>query len=60
MKLQRHLSRKNGDKSYSKWVIIISPQNVKQLGWKAGDELEDEVLADRLIIRPKRDSLRNH
>ena len=50
MYLQKQLSKKIGEKEYAKYVIVIPPNTVKELGWKAGEELEFEVKKDKLII----------
>lgn len=51
MKLQKQLSRKVGDKEYSKWVITIPPKQIKELGWSEGEFLESNVNTQELIIR---------
>lgn len=50
MKLQKQLSRKYGDKDYAKYVLVIKPKYIEQLGWKEGQELEAEVKGDKLVI----------
>ena len=50
MFLQKQLSKKIGDKEYAKYVIVVPPKLVEELGWKAGEELEAEVKKDKLII----------
>ena len=50
MYLQKQLSKKIGDKEYAKYVIVIPPKMVNELGWKAGEELEAEVKKGKLII----------
>lgn len=50
MYLQKQLSKKIGDKEYSKYVIVIPPKIVEKLGWKSGEELEAEVKKGKLII----------
>jgi len=51
MRLQKQLSRKVGDKEYPKWVIIVPPKQIGNLGWKEGEYLESEVNNQGLIIR---------
>ncbi len=51
MKLQKRFNRKVGSKEYSKWVIIIPPEDVEKLRWKDGEELSGEILRDGLVIR---------
>jgi hypothetical protein len=43
MRLQKHVSRKVDDKEYAKFVVIIPPNSVTELGWKEGQELQEEV-----------------
>jgi len=50
MYLQKQLSKKIGDKEYSKYVIVVPPKMVEELGWKAGEELEAEIKNKKLII----------
>jgi hypothetical protein len=50
MHLQEQLSRKVGKTTYAKYVLVIKPELVKKLGWKAGQELGAEVKEDKLII----------
>jgi len=52
MKLQRQVVRKKGEEKYYKWVVIIPQDRVKNLGWKEGIELIDELKGDLLYIRP--------
>jgi bifunctional DNA-binding transcriptional regulator/antitoxin component of YhaV-PrlF toxin-antitoxin module len=39
------------DKEYSKYVIIVPPEDVQKLEWKEGEELSHEVKEQALIIR---------
>lgn len=50
MKLQKQLSRKYEGKEYAKYVIVLKPSLVEQLGWKEGEELEAEVKGDKLVL----------
>jgi len=50
MKLQKQLSRKYKDKEYSKYVIVIKPKLVEELGWKEGEKLEAKAKGNKLII----------
>jgi len=43
MKLQKQISRLVGENEYAKWVIIIPPAQVQQLGWSEGDDLESFI-----------------
>ena len=51
MKLQKQLSRKYGGKEYPKWVIIVPPKRIKELGWQEGESLETEVKNQNLLIK---------
>lgn len=52
MKLQKQVSRKVEDKEYSKYVVVVPPDEVDKLGWKEGQELEHEVREQNLILKP--------
>jgi len=54
LKLQKQLSRKVGDEEYAKWVIVIPPDKIKEMGWKEGIELDFDSKEDRLILKPKK------
>ena len=53
MRLMRQISRQVGDNEYSKWMIIIPPSAVEELGWKEGQELESQVKGRILVIKPQ-------
>jgi len=54
MKLQKRLSRKFKEKEYSKWVVVIPPNKVKELNWKEGEELEPKIWHGKLILFSKK------
>lgn len=54
MRLQKQLSRKIGNTEYAKFVTVIPPQTIKDLGWEDGEELEPEIKEGKLIIKKKR------
>jgi len=54
MKLQSQVSRKYGDTEYKKSWVVISQEILKKLGWKSGQELEEEVKDNKLIIKKKK------
>ena len=54
MKLQKQSSRKVGNVEYPKWVVVIPPEQIKELGWKEGIELEVEPKKNELILKPKK------
>lgn len=58
MRLQKHTSRKVESKEYAKYVVVIPPESVAKLGWQEGEELEDKVQGDKLVIIPKQKDTR--
>ena len=50
MYLQKQLSKKVGDKEYSKYVLVIPPSIIEKIKWKGGDELSIEIKEEKLII----------
>lgn len=50
MKLQKQLSKRIGTKEYDKWVIVIPPEQIRDLGWREGQELEAKIQGKKLII----------
>lgn len=52
MKLQKQLSRKVKGKEYPKWVVTISPEKIKKVGWKEGTELNADVMEDKIVLQP--------
>jgi len=53
MKLQKHLSDKRGNKTYYKHVIVIPEKDVKDSGFKEGDELEAKAKKGEIKLRKK-------
>lgn len=53
MRLQKHVTRKVGDKEYAKYVVVIPPEHVVRLEWEEGQELEPQVQGKKLIILAK-------
>lgn len=51
MKLQKQLSRVVDGKIYPKWVIVVPPQTIEELGWKDGEELKEKIYENKLLIR---------
>lgn len=51
MKLQRHIARIIEGKEYSKWVVVIPPNQINELGWGEGAELESAVKGKELRIK---------
>jgi len=54
MRLQKHFARTVKGKDYSKWVVVIPPEKIKELNWKEGEELEPKIFHSGLILFPKR------
>ena len=50
VQIQKQLSRKVGDKEYIKYVLVIPPKNVKEAGFKEGQELKLETRNGHIII----------
>ena len=51
MRLQKQISRLVGDNEYAKWVIVIPPSQIEELGWKEGEELEGYVKGKALLVK---------
>jgi len=54
LKLQKQLSRKLGSTEYPKWVVVIPPEKIQELGWEEGIELDMALKDNKLVIKPKR------
>lgn len=54
MKLQKQISRKTQNKSYEKWTITLPNNLIKELGWKAGDEIGVNLKDECAILAKKR------
>lgn len=50
-KLQKQLSRKVGNKEYSKYVIVIPSEEIKKSGFREGQELKIETKEGKIIIK---------
>jgi antitoxin component of MazEF toxin-antitoxin module len=53
MKLQKQLSRKVGNVSYPKYVLVIPPKIVEESKLKEGEELKIQVTNKKMIISLK-------
>ena len=49
-KLQKQISRKVGKKEYSKYVVVIPEEIVKETGLKEGEELLIKSNKEKIII----------
>jgi len=56
MRLQKQVNRVVEDKEYSKYVLVIPPEDVSKLEWKEGEELMHEVRDQTLIIQKAKPS----
>jgi len=54
--LQKQVNRVVEDKEYSKYVLVIPPEDVSKLEWKEGEELMHEVRDQTLIIQKAKPS----
>lgn len=54
MKLQKQSSRTVKDIEYAKWVVVIPPEKIKEMGWKEGMELDLDSNENKLILKPKK------
>jgi hypothetical protein len=53
MKLQKQLSRKYKEKEYPKYLVVISPKDIEELGWNEQDELISKIEEGTLVISKK-------
>ncbi len=53
MRLQKHKTREVNGKEYFKWDVVIPAEEVKELGWEGGEELEPKREGKTLVIREK-------
>jgi bifunctional DNA-binding transcriptional regulator/antitoxin component of YhaV-PrlF toxin-antitoxin module len=51
VKLQKQLSRKVEGKAYPKYVVTIPPKCVEELGWKEGEQLTENIIKGKLVIK---------
>jgi hypothetical protein len=51
VRLQRHKTRRVKGKDYFRWMVVIPPKSVEELGWKEGMELETRMKKGRLVLR---------
>jgi bifunctional DNA-binding transcriptional regulator/antitoxin component of YhaV-PrlF toxin-antitoxin module len=53
MQLQKQISRIVNGNEYTKWIIVIPPSQIEELGWKEGMELESYAKGKGLIVKPQ-------
>lgn len=51
MKLQKHSSKKKGEKDYPKYVVVIPRKIVEDADFKEGDELKAEAKKGEVRLR---------
>lgn len=56
MRLQKQVNRIVEDKEYSKYVVVIPPESIGQLGWIEGQELDSKIDDNKLVIYSKNES----
>ncbi|MGQ0534963.1 MAG: hypothetical protein ACT4PT_02705 [Methanobacteriota archaeon] len=52
MKLHRQFNRRVKGKEYSKWLLVIPPEVVGELGWREGDDLYARIAHGELRLGP--------
>lgn len=50
MKLQKQVTRRIEETEYAKYVVVIPPDRVEELGWTEGQELDSQVQGRKLVI----------
>lgn len=61
MRLQKQKTREVKGKEYFRWSVVIPPEEVKELGWKEGEELDPSRKGNKLVIertKPLRESVK--
>ena len=53
LKLQKHKTRKKGEKEYFKWELVIPNDVVKLLDWDDTFELEARARNGKLVVEKK-------
>ena len=53
MKIQKHSSKKKGEKDYPKYVVVIPKHVIDESGFQEGDELEAEAKKGEIKLRRK-------
>ena len=55
MRLQKQKTREVKGKEYFRWTVVIPPNEVRELGWTEGTELESKLKEGKLLIKPVKD-----
>jgi len=50
MKLQKVKAREYKGKAIYKYMIVIPPRDIEQLGWKEGMELQGSIIQNKLYL----------
>ena len=45
------MNRIIGNKEYSKWIVQIPPEQIEQVGWSVGDEIEAVVKHHEILLK---------
>ena len=53
VRYQKQLAYKYKKKEHFKHVVLVSSKAAKELGWKPGQELKEEVAGQTLVVYPK-------
>jgi len=56
MQLQKQKAREYKGKPIYKYTIVVPPQDIKELGWKEGNELEGTIIKNKGYFLSKKDS----
>jgi hypothetical protein len=51
--LQKQISRTVKGKQYVKWVIVVPPKLIRELGWVDGQELSGAVSEASLVVKKR-------
>lgn len=55
MRLQKQKTRELKGKEYFRWAVVIPPEEIEELGWAEGVELEPKRQGRKLVIEPKQE-----
>jgi hypothetical protein len=52
MKLHKVVNREYHGKTYFRWILMVPPKVVGELGWRDGEEIAMEVRGRALKVQP--------
>ena len=52
VKLQNKINRKIGNKEYRRWSVNLPIEQIEQLKWSEGLELEVKITGNKLVLKP--------